>query len=133
MQSPTNHVEQTEMNILNYYKLIDKSLTHSHANQPLQAIQILVSLLHLVCKYTTHIAKQAHATQVCFWDRLNMTWFQVLDHADSVVDAEWRMVIQAIESCGNVLELYGLVDYPIGLQEDLILARIKMLLSPRED
>ena len=39
----------------------------------------------------------------------------------------WRAVGDAVESCGNVLELYGLVDFPVGVMEAKILQRIDFL------
>lgn len=62
-----------------------------------------------------------------FWKQLNGTWLFVIESAfksNKLEFEDWKVVGETIIAAGDVLSLYGLVDYPLGLEEAKIIEAI---------
>lgn len=105
-------------------------MEHLSLNQFTIAIEVLVALLQNLCGNVEELGLTGMddlVNQKKFWNRLNAAWMDVLKSSHGIDPCDWKAVGEAVESCGNILELYGLVDYPLGFQEHKILERINQL------
>jgi hypothetical protein len=62
-----------------------------------------------------------------FWRQVNATWIFVIDSILKTKDlqkGDWKVVCETIIAVGNVLYLYGLVDFPMGFAESELLELI---------
>lgn len=62
-----------------------------------------------------------------FWRQVNATWLFVIDSilkSKVLKKNDWMVVCETIVAVGNVLALYGLVDFPLGFSEYEILSCI---------
>ena len=110
------------------YQLLSAVMDHIALNQHTLALETLVSLMQLICTHVQDLGLCEKSDQTSdFWNKVNDTWIQVLKSCHGMDPQDWVAVSDAIESCGNVLELYGLVDYPFGFQESRVLEKIMIL------
>lgn len=109
------------------YSLLQNSIEvvdHS----PHQSLDTLTLLMERICS-------QQEALQVGnplpdrqeFWSQLNATWLFVIENAFKSKELnleDWKVVCETVVAVGDVLSLYGLVDYPLGFSETKIIEAI---------
>lgn len=124
---------QAQISLDDCSDLMDQALARIESNNQLLALEALVSLMQLVCGQVEDLGLLgASHDQIVFWNRLNSVWMQVLDSCQGMAwleSLDWAALSEAVESSANILELFGLVDYPLGFQETFILEKIHRLES----
>ncbi|KAJ3326242.1 hypothetical protein HDV06_000118 [Boothiomyces sp. JEL0866] len=109
------------------YALLQTSIS-TLEQSPHQSIDTLTLLMEQVCAQQEVLqSTSAYQERLEFWRQVNETWLYVIDSAmkTKVLErGDWRAVCETVVAVGNVLSLYGMVDYPMGFAEARIVQAI---------
>ena len=116
-----------ELCLSDLYSLLQTSISTVDSN-PHQSIDTLTLLMEQICSQQESLQQASPPpTRLEFWRQVNATWLFVIESAlrsETLKRKDWEKVCETIIAAGNVLSLYGLIDYPMGFSEAKIIETI---------
>ncbi|KAI8900874.1 hypothetical protein BC833DRAFT_562939 [Globomyces pollinis-pini] len=115
---------QTEPCLSEMYALLQTSIS-SIEHSPHESLDTLTLLMEQICSQQEALQNASPmSVRLEFWRQVNATWIFVIESvlkARVLAKADWRAVCETVVAVGNVLALYGMVDYDMGFAEAKII------------
>lgn len=122
-----NSGSKDELCLSDLYALLQTSIS-SLETQPHHSIDTLTLLMEQICSQQESLQQQTPANiRAEFWRQVNATWIFVIESvikSQKLEKSDWKVVSETVIAAGDVLCLYGLVDYPMGFAEAKIIEAI---------
>jgi hypothetical protein len=115
--------EREELCLSELYALLQSSVS-TLDESPHKSIDTLTLLMEQICSQQEAL-QMASPPEVRL--QVNATWIFVIDSilkSKDLQKGDWKVVCETIVAVGNVLYLYGLVDFPNGFAESELLELI---------
>jgi hypothetical protein len=115
-----------ELCLSDLYALLQASIS-SLDTAPTDSIDTLTLLMERICSMQGSLQPNPPMVRLEFWRQVNATWLFVIESLLKTRHfnrEEWKDVCKTVVAAGDVLCLYGLVDYPMGFQEYKIVEAI---------
>jgi hypothetical protein len=116
-----------ELCLSELYALLQSSVS-TLDESPHKSLDTLTLLMEQICSQQEALqAASPPEVRLEFWRQVNATWLFVIDSilkSKALKKSDWKVVCETIIAVGNVLSLYGLIDYPLGFSEYEILSAI---------
>ena len=126
-QSTASEDMKEDICLSDLYSLLQTSISTVESS-PHNSIDTLTLLMEKICSQQEQLQKACPLNErMEFWKQLNGTWLFVIESAfksKRLKFEDWKVVGETIVAAGDVLSLYGLVDYPLGLEEAKIIEAI---------
>ena len=121
-----------ELCLSDLYAMLQTSISTVDSN-PHQSLDTLTLLMEQICSQQESLQQASPPPiRLEFWRQVNATWLFVIESAlrsGTLKKQDWKVVCETIIAVGNVLSLYGLLDYPMGFSEAKIIETIVTGLS----
>jgi hypothetical protein len=130
-ESSHSHVSsegvKEELCLSELYALLQSSVS-TLDESPHKSLDTLTLLMEQICSQQEALqAASPPEVRLEFWRQVNATWLFVIESilkSKALKKSDWKVVCETIIAVGNVLSLYGLIDYPLGFSEYEILSAI---------